>query len=76
MQIDATINKPSLKVLRIKDGEAVTELKVIEAKIVMPYDSELWRFLGANAGDALACSIDPLQHEAFDKSTGELRKAK
>jgi len=76
MDVTATLTKPALKVLRIKDGESVTELKVIEAKVVMQYSAELWKFIGANAGDALDCSLEPSQSEMFDKSTGEIRKTK
>jgi len=76
MDVTATLTKPSLKVLRIKDGESVTELKVIEAKVLMPYSTDLWKFLGANVGDALDCVIEPSQGEMFDKSTGEIKKVK
>ena len=76
MNVTATITKPGLRVVRIKDGESVTELKVIEAKVLMPYSTDLWKFLGANAGDALDCVLDPSQGEMFDKSTGEIRTVK
>lgn len=68
------LNKPTLKTVKVNE----VERPVIEVKLVMPYTTENWAYVGAHAGESLSAEFVPAQHDMFETvdGNGEIRSAR